>query len=186
MIKLRNSYAIKDHLVSLFNLINFWSVYFRADIKRHSKLRSQTESRYVQTVPDGKCLCPDRPRWRVSMSWPSQTESAYAQTIAFETFSAIFVRSMSNKSRPSQTENVFVQTFVRSCPDHRALQIKFVLSNTKVLVRQCPDHRAFTSWENNYIMWCSAIPWRRRRQRVLKIWLFLSGQLVVQIERNLA
>ena len=23
------------------------------------RLRSQTESRYVQTVPDGKCLCPD-------------------------------------------------------------------------------------------------------------------------------
>ena len=32
------------------------------------RLRSQTESRYVQTVPEGKCLCPDRPRRKVPIS----------------------------------------------------------------------------------------------------------------------
>ena len=36
-------------------------------------------------VPDGKSICPDRPRRKVPMSRPSQTESAYVQT---------FVRSL--------------------------------------------------------------------------------------------
>ena len=31
-------------------------------------------------VPDRKSICPDRPRRKVSMSRPSQTESAYVQT----------------------------------------------------------------------------------------------------------
>ena len=96
-------------------------------IRNHSppRLRCQTESRYVQTVPDGKFLCQD---YR-----------------AFKTFSAFFVRSKLNMSRPSQSRSVYVRTFVRSCPDHRALQIKFVRSKSKVLERPCPDHRAFMS-----------------------------------------
>ena len=32
-------------------------------------------------VPDGKSICPDRPRRKVPMSRPSQTESAYVQTV---------------------------------------------------------------------------------------------------------
>ena len=32
------------------------------------RLRCQTQSGYVQTVPDWKCLCPDRPRRKVDMS----------------------------------------------------------------------------------------------------------------------
>ena len=31
-------------------------------------------------VPDGKSICPDRPRRKVLMSRPSQTESAFVQT----------------------------------------------------------------------------------------------------------
>ena len=38
--------------------------------RKTPRLRSQTESRYVQTVPDGKCLCPERPR-----------QSVYVQTL---------------------------------------------------------------------------------------------------------
>ena len=98
----------------------------------------QTESVYVQTVPDGMCQCPD---YR-----------------AFKTFSDFFVRSKPNMSRPSQTKRVYVQTFVRSCLDHRELQIKFVRSNTKVLERPCPDFHALTRIRKNYIMWRSAIP----------------------------
>ena len=90
-------------------------------------------------VPDPKWICPDRPRRKVPMSRPSQTQSAYVQTVpdgkwicpdyrAFKIFRAFFVRSKTNMSRPSQTETVYVQTFVRSCPDHRALQIKLVRS----------------------------------------------------------
>ena len=93
-------------------------------------------------VRDPKWICPDRPRRKVPMSRPSQTQSAYVQTVpdgkwispdyrAFKTFRAFFVRSKANMSRPSQTETVYVQTFVRSCPDHRALQIKFVRSTPK-------------------------------------------------------
>ena len=55
---------------------------------------SQTQSAYVQTVPDGKWICPD---YR-----------------AFKIFRAFFVRSKTNMSRPSQTETVYVQTIVRS------------------------------------------------------------------------
>ena len=90
-------------------------------------------------VPDPKWICPDRSRRKVPMSRPSQTQSAYVQTVpdgkwicpdfrAFKIFRAFFVRSKTNMSRPSQTETVYVQTFVRSCPDHRALQLKFVRS----------------------------------------------------------
>ena len=93
---------------------------------------SQTQSAYVQTVPDGKWICPD---FR-----------------AFQIFRAFFVRSKTNMSRPSQTETVYVQTFVRSCPDNRALQLKFVRStpnfscvHVQTIVRSCPDHRAFKS-----------------------------------------
>ena len=117
---------------------------------------SRTESAYDQADPHGMCLCPDRPRRKVPMTRPTHTECVYVQTVpdgkclcpdyhAFKSFSALFVRSKSNRPRPSQTKNVYVQTFVRSCPDHRALQIKFVQSKTKVLVRPCRDHRAFMS-----------------------------------------
>ena len=106
---------------------------------------------------DPKWICPDRPRRKVPMSRPSQTQSAYVQTVpdgklicpdyrAFKTFRAFFVRSKANMSRPSQTETVYVQTFVRSCPDHRAFQIKIVRSTPKfycvhvqTIVRSCPD-----------------------------------------------
>ena len=36
---------------------------------------------YHVEVPDGKSVCPDRPRWKRSMSRPSQAESAYVQTL---------------------------------------------------------------------------------------------------------
>ena len=86
------------------------------------RLRSQTQSGYVQTGPDGKCLCPDRPRLKVSMSRPSQTESGYVQTFVRSKF---FVRSSCvrrqicpDHPRPKQYMSrlscVLVQTIVRS------------------------------------------------------------------------
>ena len=56
----------------------------------------------VQTGPDGKCLCPDRPRLKVPMSRPSQTECGYVQTIVH---SKLFVRSSCVRWQ--------------ICPDHR-------------------------------------------------------------------
>ena len=93
----------------------------------------QTESSYVLTVRDGDCLCPDLPRQKVHMSNLSCVQK-------FE----FFVPSKTIMFRSSQTKSVYVHIFVRSCPDHRALQ-KFVRSNAKVLVHSCPVFRAFTS-----------------------------------------
>ena len=115
---------------------------------------SQTESAYVQTFPDEKCLCPDLPRRKVLMPRPSQTEKAYVQTVpdgkclcpdyrAFKTLvRSSCVRSQIPSIRPSHNKSVYVQTIVRSSPDNRA---------------SCPDFRAVSSPRKNYIMWRSAI-----------------------------
>ena len=60
-------------------------------------------------MPDRKSICPDRPRKKVSMSRPSQTEGAYVQTFVRSKF---FVRSSC------------VQKF--SCRDFRAFKIAYV------------------------------------------------------------
>ena len=86
------------------------------------RLRSQTETRYVQTGPDGKCLCPDRPRLKVPMSRPSQTESGYVQTFVrskfFVRFSCVRRQICPDHPRPKQYMSrlscVLVQTIVRS------------------------------------------------------------------------
>ena len=86
------------------------------------RLRSQTQSGYVQTGPDGKCLCRDRPRLKLPMSRPSQTESGYVQTIVRSKF---FVRSSCvrrqicpdhpiPKQYMSRLSCVLFQTIVRS------------------------------------------------------------------------
>ena len=95
----------------------------------------QTESAYVQTVPDSKCLCPDRPRRKVDMSRLSCVQNFSCVLRAFE--------------------DKYVQTIPDRnsiCPDFRAFlsrpscaptQIRSF--NAKFLVRPCPDHRAFMS-----------------------------------------
>ena len=111
-------------------------------------------------VPDPKWICPDRSRRKVPMSRPSQTQSAYVQTVpdgkwicpnfrAFKIFRAFFVRSKTNMSRPSQTETVYVQTFMRSCPDHRALLLRAFEDKYVQTIPDrnsiCPDFRASMS-----------------------------------------
>ena len=88
---------------------------------------SQTESVYVQTLPDGKCLCPD---FR-----------------AFKIFRAFIVRSKVLMSRLSCIQNCL-------CPDFRAFQKKkscapkliicaFMSRLSCVQKSSCPDFRAF-------------------------------------------
>ena len=84
-------------------------------------------------VPDGKSICPDRPRRKVPMSRPSQTESAYVQT---------FVRSPDLRAFMSRLSCVH-QTFVRSCPDFRAFT-RLSCVHVQTFVRS-PDFRAFMS-----------------------------------------
>ena len=86
-----------------------------------TRLRCQTESRYVQTVPDGKCLCPDPPRWKVPMSRLScvQYLSCVHKTLcpdygAFKVaYVQIIVRSKLPMSRLSCVQSCL-------CPDFRA------------------------------------------------------------------
>ena len=64
------------------------------------RLRCQTESRYVQTVPDGKCLCPDPPRRKVPISRLSCVQNFSCVHRAFKTpYVQTFVRSKSYMTR---------------------------------------------------------------------------------------
>ena len=77
-------------------------------------------------VPDGKSVCPDRPRQKVGMSRPSQTESGM--------------------SRPSRTESRYVQTVPDGkclCPDYRAFMSR--LSCVHQTFVRSSDFRAFMS-----------------------------------------
>ena len=97
----------------------------------HQSLKQYFAHTQVE-VPDGKSICPDRPRRKVPMSRPSQTESAYVQT---------FVRSPDFRAFMSRPSCVH-QTFVRSCPDFRAFT-RLSCVHVQTFVRSCPDFRAF-------------------------------------------
>ena len=113
------------------------------------RLRSQTESRYVQTVPDGKCLCPDRPRRKVPMSRLSCVHQTFVRSCPdFRAFTRLlcvhvqtFVRSPDFRAFMSRLSCVHVQIFVRST-DFRAFTRLSCVHQT--FVRLCPDFRAFT------------------------------------------
>ena len=85
-------------------------------------------SKHVQTVPDGKYLCPDRPRRKLPMS----RLSCVRQT---------FVRSCPDFRAFIRLWRVHVQTFVRS-PDFRAFMSRLSCVQS-IFVRSCPDFRAF-------------------------------------------
>ena len=113
-------------------------------------------------MPDRKSICPDRPRRKVSMSRPSQTESAYVQTFVRSKF---LVRSscVQNSLCPDfrafkilydqtlvRSKLKFVRSFVRSktpmsrlscvqkhsCPDFRVIKNAYV----QTFVRSCSDN----------------------------------------------
>ena len=88
--------------------------------RRIPKLRCQTESRYVQTVPDGMYLCPDRHRRKVPMSKLSCVHQTFVRSCpdfcAFTRLSCIHIQSF---VRSSDNSCINDQTFVRS-PDFRA------------------------------------------------------------------
>ena len=140
-----------------------WVIHMKPQLPR---LRCQTESRYVQTIPDGKCLCPDPPRRKVSMSRPSQTESVYVQTLPDgKCLCPDPPRRKVPMSRPSQTESVYVQTLPDGkclCPDPPRRKVsmsrpsqtesayvqtfvrsKFFVRSSCVQKSSCPDFRAF-------------------------------------------
>ena len=85
---------------------NFTDIHFCLDLRIHQVLNNKASQ---VEVPDRKSICPDRPRRKVSMSKPSQTESAYVQT---------FVRSKFFVSSSCVQKS--------SCPDFRAFKIAYV------------------------------------------------------------
>ena len=86
-------------------------------------------SKYIQTVPDGKYLCPDRPRRKLPMS----RLSCVRQT---------FVRSCPDFRAFTRLSCVHVHTFVRS-PDFSAFN-RFLCVHVQTFVRST-DFRAFMS-----------------------------------------
>ena len=123
-------------------------------LKLSLDIQSKLLHKYTQVeVPDGKSICPDRPRRKVPMSRPSQTESAYVQTFVrspdFRAFMfrlscvhQTFVRSCPDFRAFTRLSCVHVQTFVRS-PDFRAFMSRLSCVH-QTFVRSCPDFRAFT------------------------------------------
>ena len=119
--------------------------------------QAQTESAYVQTVPDSNCLCPDRPRRKVDMSRLSCVQNFSCVLRAFE--------------------DNYVQTIPDRnsiCPDFRAFlsrpscapnQIRAF--NAKLLVRPCPDHRAFISR-------LSCVHWTEKKLHPVEQWYSLK------------
>ena len=114
---------------------------------RLPRLRCQTESRYVQTVPDGKCLCPDPPKRKVPMSRLSCVQNFSCVHRAFKSpHFQTFVRSKLPMSRLSCVQKCL-------CPDFRAFKIAYVQTIVRsklhmsrlscVLNCICPDYRAF-------------------------------------------
>ena len=109
-------------------------------------------------VPDRKSICPDRPRRKVSMSRPSQTESADVQTFVRSKF---FVRSscVQKSSCPDfrAFKVAYVQTIVRSKRKFVRSKINNLCVHVQTIVRSkvlmsrlscvqnclCPDFRAF-------------------------------------------
>ena len=105
-------------------------------------MRCQTESRYVQTVTDGKCLCPDPPRRKVPMSRLSCVQNFSCVHRAFKSpHVQTFVRSKLPMSRLScvPKENscapkLIICAFMSRlscvqnalCPDFRAFKIAYV------------------------------------------------------------
>ena len=100
-----------------------------------------------------KQVCPDRPRRKVPMSRPSQTEVAYVQTFVrspdFHAFMSrlscvhqTLARSCPDFRAFTRLSCVHVQTFVRS-PDFRALN-RFLCVHVQTFVRST-DFRAFMS-----------------------------------------
>ena len=96
----------------------------RSDSKVLPKSNAEKRDGTPSWGPRQKQACPDRPRRKVPMSRPSQTESAYVQTVPDgRCLCPDRPRRKVPMSRPSQTEGAYVQTVPDGrclCPDVRA------------------------------------------------------------------
>ena len=116
---------------------------------RSSRMRSQTESPDVQTVPFKTCLCQDRPRRNVLKSRFSSVQNYLCVLRAFKRpYDQTFVRSKPKFVR-SKFENlcVHLQIIVRSktpmprlsCAQKFSCVLRaFISASVQTFVRSCP------------------------------------------------
>ena len=140
----------------------------------------QTESAYVQTVPDSKCLCPDRPRRKVDMSRLSCVqnfscvlrafEDKYVQTIPDRnSICPDFPAFLSRPScAPTQIRAFNAKFLVRPCPDHRAVMSRPSCVQIQTIVRLCPDFRAFTRRKKKFHPGVQCYSLKMKTERVPK------------------
>ena len=106
---------------------------------------SQTESAYVQTVPDGMCLCPNFRAFTGTSCVHVQTFVRSPDFCALMSrllcVQPILVRSCPIYRALNRLSCFHVQTFVRS-PDFRAFY-RFSCVHVRTFVRSCPDLHAF-------------------------------------------
>ena len=109
-------------------MVYMYCLSLKSIIAAHQNITTQAEvpngSKYVQTVPDGSCLCPDFRAF-------ARLSCVHVQT---------FVRSPDFRAFMSRLSCVH-QTFVRSCPDFHAFTRLSCVQ--PIFVRSCPDFRAF-------------------------------------------
>ena len=117
-------------------VIIFFILKYLRMIQKLTQAEVPDRSKYVQTVPDKKCLCPDRPRKVVPVSSPDSRALARRSCVYVQNFVRLpdfrafmsrllciyptFVRSTNFRACMSRLSSV-QQTFVRSHPDFRAL-----------------------------------------------------------------
>ena len=103
-------------------------------------------------VPDRKSICPDRPRRKVSMSRPSQTESAYVQTFVRSKF---FVRSscVQNSLCPDfgSFKILYDQTLVRSFIHNYTMNTGTCLTNQSYFVSGWSDQSWIMSRTSSWV-----------------------------------
>ena len=127
-------------------------------------------SKHAQTVPDGKYLCPDRPRRKLPMS---RLSCVHVQTFVRSPDFRAFLSRLRAFTRLS---SVHVQTFVRS-PDFRAFLSRLscvhqiyllspgfsalmsrLLSLRQFFVSICSYFRAFTRFSFNHRVFVPSCP----------------------------
>ena len=89
--------------------------------------QAQTDIAYVRTIPESKCLCPDRPR-------PSRLSTVQNFSCVLLAFEGKYVQTIPDRN------GICAFLSRASCAPK---QIRAF--NAKILVRPCPDHRAFMS-----------------------------------------
>ena len=113
-------------------------------------MRSQTETRYVQTEMNARSVVRSKLHGletRMNARW-----SGHERTMVWTwTHDGLVNARWSGHERTKvwtwtheKFSCVHFQTFVRSCPDHRAVMSRPSCVHVQTIVRSCPDFRAFT------------------------------------------